>query len=532
MAQLGRRRAATCICSCSRTATVAPRTRRSIVRSSRASAPARPRRPRTCSASRACASSTCTTAISRTRSRCGSRSCGASARCEPRRCCPSTPPPSSSRTTTTTTPTTASRASSRSTRPSRARATRTSSRSTSARASPCRRSPTSGSGGRTSRTTPRTSPRPGGRRSTRSRCTTASSPRASASSRPSCSRKPRQPARRSASSEPRSSAASTSGSGMANPHYGEIGDVWKHLVLGDTARPAAARAVLGDARRLGHVRARPIVGARVRGVAPAARGAPRTGDQRVAVHRARPHPAARRRRDTPVIPGPLVSRWRCSATRPPTCCATSTRAASPTSPEPHASSTSPTWSGWSTRTASPRSGPQREALSPEEAATTFVLLDPFDVTERSADGMDALDLFASSAVGGLPIALWYGYDDTADRDAIRSRTGLDERRDAVTRRRDGVPARVRRPCTRGWRLQHGPRERRPATSSIMSIGSAVSSPRATTRCRCPTALPAHCGSRVPTTSDEAPGVSPGRPDRAATDERRRRTTGSSWRSRG
>lgn len=62
-----------------------------------------------------------------------------------------------------------------------------------------------------------------------------------------------------------------------------------------------------------------------------------------------------------------------------------------------------------------------QTLRPSDAASTFVLIDPFDESERSADDMDALDLFARLAVGGVPSGLWHGYDDVADRDAIGER---------------------------------------------------------------------------------------------------------------
>ena len=62
-----------------------------------------------------------------------------------------------------------------------------------------------------------------------------------------------------------------------------------------------------------------------------------------------------------------------------------------------------------------------QTLGPSDAASTFVLIDPFDESERSADDMDALDLFARLAVGGFPSGLWHGYDDVADRDAIGER---------------------------------------------------------------------------------------------------------------
>lgn len=61
------------------------------------------------------------------------------------------------------------------------------------------------------------------------------------------------------------------------------------------------------------------------------------------------------------------------------------------------------------------------ALAPSDAGSTFVLIDPFDGAQRSADDMDAFDVFARLAVGGFPCALWYGYDDAADRDAIWDR---------------------------------------------------------------------------------------------------------------
>jgi 23S rRNA A2030 N6-methylase RlmJ len=65
-----------------------------------------------------------------------------------------------------------------------------------------------------------------------------------------------------------------------------------------------------------------------------------------------------------------------------------------------------------------------QSLAPDAASSTFVLLDPFDVTERSADDLDALDLFARLAVGGFPTALWLGFDDFADRDSIRARASV------------------------------------------------------------------------------------------------------------
>jgi 23S rRNA (adenine2030-N6)-methyltransferase len=64
---------------------------------------------------------------------------------------------------------------------------------------------------------------------------------------------------------------------------------------------------------------------------------------------------------------------------------------------------------------------EARALPADAASATFVLIDPLDERERSADGTDALDLFADLVTGGFPILLWHGYDDIADRDAIRTR---------------------------------------------------------------------------------------------------------------
>jgi 23S rRNA A2030 N6-methylase RlmJ len=60
-------------------------------------------------------------------------------------------------------------------------------------------------------------------------------------------------------------------------------------------------------------------------------------------------------------------------------------------------------------------------LAPDAAAATVAMIDPFDADERSVDGMDAFDLFARLAGGGFPTALWLGYDEEAGRDAARAR---------------------------------------------------------------------------------------------------------------
>lgn len=61
----------------------------------------------------------------------------------------------------------------------------------------------------------------------------------------------------------------------------------------------------------------------------------------------------------------------------------------------------------------------------DEASSTFVLIDPRDAAERSADGVDALDLFARLAVGGFQTLLWHGYDEAVERDAVRARGKID-----------------------------------------------------------------------------------------------------------
>jgi len=63
-----------------------------------------------------------------------------------------------------------------------------------------------------------------------------------------------------------------------------------------------------------------------------------------------------------------------------------------------------------------------QSLGPSDASSTFVFLDPFDASERSADDMDALDLFGRLAVGGFPSMLWHAYDQVGDRRGIAERS--------------------------------------------------------------------------------------------------------------
>jgi 23S rRNA (adenine2030-N6)-methyltransferase len=59
-----------------------------------------------------------------------------------------------------------------------------------------------------------------------------------------------------------------------------------------------------------------------------------------------------------------------------------------------------------------------DGLPPAAVGSTLVLLDPFDATERSSDGMDSLGLFSELAGSGFPTALWFGYDDERERDEL------------------------------------------------------------------------------------------------------------------
>ena len=59
---------------------------------------------------------------------------------------------------------------------------------------------------------------------------------------------------------------------------------------------------------------------------------------------------------------------------------------------------------------------EAERLAAQEARSTFVTIDPVDAGERSAEGKDALDVFVDMATAGFPTALWHGYDDAGDRE--------------------------------------------------------------------------------------------------------------------
>jgi 23S rRNA (adenine2030-N6)-methyltransferase len=60
----------------------------------------------------------------------------------------------------------------------------------------------------------------------------------------------------------------------------------------------------------------------------------------------------------------------------------------------------------------------------EQADATFVVIDPFDPTQRSADGIDALDLFTALAAAGFRTMLWLA-DEAADGASIVERAADD-----------------------------------------------------------------------------------------------------------
>ncbi len=208
---------------------------------------------------------------------------------------------------------------------------------------------------------------------------------------------------------------------MANHHFGEIGDIWKHLVLGDVldrARPARyweTHAGSGTyeldrswEREYGVFtlvreapRAPAISGSRflglVRTLPPRDDGAPRyPGSPRLAME----------------VLGDAATYLLCDLD--PASVADLTRTAREL--DFHDLVLVERADGLATIWAA------AQRLAPDAAAETFVLIDPFDETERSIDDMDSLDLFTRLVAGGFPTVLWHGYDDFDDRDPIRARS--------------------------------------------------------------------------------------------------------------
>ncbi|HEX7246750.1 MAG TPA: 23S rRNA (adenine(2030)-N(6))-methyltransferase RlmJ [Actinomycetota bacterium] len=211
---------------------------------------------------------------------------------------------------------------------------------------------------------------------------------------------------------------------MANHHFGEIGDVWKHLVLGDVldrVRPSrywethagsgtyvldrtwereyGVFTLLREAPRAPAINASRFVGL-VRTLPPASDGTERyPGSPRLAME----------------VLGDRATYLFCDLD--PASVADLTRTARELDLQDlvrveHADGLATVWFA-------------AQALSPTEAAATLVLLDPFDETERSVDDMDSLDLLSRLAAGGFPTIMWLGYDDGAAREAISARTGTD-----------------------------------------------------------------------------------------------------------
>ena len=208
---------------------------------------------------------------------------------------------------------------------------------------------------------------------------------------------------------------------MANHHFGEIGDIWKHVVLGDVldrVRPArywethagsgtyeldrswereyGVFTLLREAPRAPAINASRFLGL-VRTLPPGDNGAPRyPGSPRLAME----------------VLGDAATYLLCDLD--PASVADLTRTAREL--DLHDLALVERADGLATIWAA------AQRLAHDDAMETFVLLDPFDETERSIDDMDSLDLFTRLVAGGFPTVLWHGYDDLDDRDSIRARS--------------------------------------------------------------------------------------------------------------
>ncbi len=211
---------------------------------------------------------------------------------------------------------------------------------------------------------------------------------------------------------------------MANPHFGKIGDVWKHLVLGDLLdrlRPArywethagsgtylldrewereyGVFTLLREAPRAPAINASRYLGL-VRVMQGGDGGEPRyPGSARLAME----------------VLGDAATYLLCDLDPGSVADLTRTARELDLADLVRVERTDGIATIWA----------RAQGLAPEAVASTFALLDPFDETERSADDMDALDLFARLGAGGFPTVLWHGYGDTDDRDAIRARGVVD-----------------------------------------------------------------------------------------------------------
>jgi len=208
---------------------------------------------------------------------------------------------------------------------------------------------------------------------------------------------------------------------VANPHFGEIGDIWKHLVLGDVldrVRPArywethagsgtyvldrswereyGVFTMLREAPRAPAINASRFLGL-VRTLPPGDNGAPRyPGSPRLAME----------------VIGDAATYLFCELDPGSVADLTRTARALGFHDLVRVERADGLATVWATA----------QGLAPGAVAETFVMLDPFDEAERSIDDMDSLDLFTRLAAGGFPSVLWRGYDDVAGRDTMRART--------------------------------------------------------------------------------------------------------------
>jgi 23S rRNA (adenine2030-N6)-methyltransferase len=211
---------------------------------------------------------------------------------------------------------------------------------------------------------------------------------------------------------------------MANPHFGQIGDVWKHLVLGDLLdrmRPARYWETHAGSGTYPLDRA----WEREYGVFTTLREAPRApaldASRYVWLVRTLPpdegeqprYPGSARL--AMEVLGDAATYLLCDLD--PSSVADLTRAARELnlSDLVRVERADGIESIWAAAPGVPADG----------SASTFVLLDPLDPSERSADGMDAFDLFSRLASGGFPVALWIGYADIAGRGETLDRTTVE-----------------------------------------------------------------------------------------------------------
>ena len=61
-----------------------------------------------------------------------------------------------------------------------------------------------------------------------------------------------------------------------------------------------------------------------------------------------------------------------------------------------------------------------DALSNDHAAGAFLLIDPFHITAANEDGLNSLDLFAAAARKGVMTTLWYCARTIDEREKVRS----------------------------------------------------------------------------------------------------------------